>query len=83
MKKPKVVIVVSGGLVQFVGSNIENIEVCILDHDNMNAANDFDEIKDSVEPYGVEPMSEEQLEGLVQETLNDYEKKGNNNFGGE
>lgn len=81
--KNKVVVIVRGGLIQFVGSNIENIELCILDHDNMNAANDIDEIKDSAEPYSVEPMSEEQLNGLVQETLEEYEKKGNNNFGGE
>ena len=81
--KNKVVVIVRGGLIQFVGSNIENIELCILDHDNMNAANDIDEIKDSAEPYSVEPMSEEQLDRLVQETLEEYEKKGDNNFGGE
>lgn len=81
--KNKVVVIVRGGLIQFVGSNIENIELCILDHDNMNATNDIDEIKDSAEPYSIEPMSEEQLDELVQETLEEYEKKGNNNFGGE
>lgn len=72
--KNKIVVIVRGGLVQRVVSDHE-VDIHIIDHDNANSVEDFDEVKEMFETsiFDLEVMDREFVEEVIQENLKDYE----------
>jgi hypothetical protein len=74
MKKGKIVIVISGGIVQRVISD-HVVDVHIIDHDNANSTEDFEEVREMFETpvFDLEVMDKESVEEVIQENLKDYD----------
>jgi len=76
MKTGKVIIVISGGLVQRIVSD-HDVEVHIIDHDNAGSMDDFTAIEEMfTEPIpDVEVASPQFVQEVIEENVNDYKRR--------
>lgn len=72
MNKPRLVIVVSGGVVTGMYGN-QKIDVQILDHDNMSADTDVSKIKEGVSKQSLDFISTNaELDNLVNQEVQSH-----------